>query len=235
MSAAIAVIVPVLNEARGIHACLDALLAHDVAKIVIVDGGSHDATREVVQTYTAGHADNRIVLIESPRGRAHQMNAGAQAASADVLLFLHADTQLPEHAVARCREAIEGGAVWGRFDVRFNDNHGLLPLVAFLMNWRSRLTGICTGDQGIFVRRDVFDRLGGFAAIPLMEDIELSCRLKRVARPARLRDPVTTSARRWIEQGVLRTIVRMWWLRLRYFLGVPADKLAHAYTDVREP
>lgn len=231
----VAAIVPVLNEARAIGGFLDALCAHDFAEIIVVDGGSDDATRAIVQTCRTGHPDNRIVLIESARGRARQMNAGAQQATSGILMFLHADTRLPDRAVENCRTAIGGDRAWGRFDVRLDGRHALLPVVAFFMNWRSRLTGICTGDQGIFVRRDVFERIAGYAEISLMEDIEISRRLKRITRPACVRERVTTSARRWIEGGVLRTILHMWWLRLRYFFGTLPEKIARSYPDVREP
>ncbi|HEY0859207.1 MAG TPA: TIGR04283 family arsenosugar biosynthesis glycosyltransferase, partial [Albitalea sp.] len=168
-------------------------------------------------------------LLRAPRGRARQMNAGAAQARGEVLLFLHADTALPEGALAAIGEAIDGGALWGRFDVSIAGASAMFPLIAALMNRRSRWSGIATGDQAMFVRRDTFERVGGFPDQPLMEDIELSLRLRRLARPACLRPPVTTSGRRWERFGVWRTIWLMWRLRLLYWLGTPAERLAKAY------
>jgi rSAM/selenodomain-associated transferase 2 len=230
----VAAIVPVLNEARGVGAFLAAVCAHDFAEIVVVDGGSDDATVRRVAAFHDGSGDPRLALVSSERGRARQMNAGARRAQSEILVFLHADTYLPPGAVPAVRSAIEGGRQWGRFDVRFDGRGPLLRVIAFFMNWRSRLTGICTGDQTIFVRRDVFERIGGYSDMALMEDIDLSHRLKRSGRPARIAVPVTTSARRWREQGILRTIVQMWRLRLMYFLGASPATLAARYADVRE-
>lgn len=168
-------------------------------------------------------------VLEAARGRALQMNHGAAIAGADVLLFLHADTELPPHALDAVRRAIHAGALWGFFSVRIAGRHPLLRVVERLMNLRSRLTGIATGDQALFVRRDVFQMIGGYACIALMEDIELCARLKWFGRPARLAAAVVTSARRWEARGVLRTIVRMWCLRGLYALGVSPQRLARWY------
>ena len=157
------------------------------------------------------------------------MNAGAARAAGDVLLFLHADTVLPDNADALIAAAIAGGAVWGRFDVAIAGRHPLLPVVALLMNHRSRLTGIATGDQAIFVKCEAFEKVGGFADIPLMEDITLSAALKRLGRPACIRQRVSTSGRRWERNGVVRTIVLMWWLRAQYFFGADPAHLARRY------
>jgi len=167
-------------------------------------------------------------VVVAERGRARQMNAGAQACGGALLLFLHADTRLPEAADAMVRAALAVQA-WGRFDVRIDGRPLMLRVVAALMNLRSRLSGIATGDQAIFVRRDVFEAVGGFPDQPLMEDIELSCRLLRVSRPACLRARVRTSGRRWEQRGVWRTIALMWRLRWAYWRGVPAERLAEAY------
>lgn len=223
----LAIVIPVLDEAAGIAGhlrALDALAARGAQRIV-VDGGSADATPELARA----HAEQVIV---APRGRAAQMNAGARLAEADALLFLHADTRLPDDADRLIAAALREH-VWGRFDVCI-DARGLWPtVVARLMNLRSRLTGIATGDQAMFVRREAFERLGGFAPIPLMEDIELSKRLKRLGRPACLRARVTTSGRRWARHGPLRTILLMWRLRLAYFLGADPARLAARYADTR--
>jgi rSAM/selenodomain-associated transferase 2 len=189
----------------------------------VVDGGSNDATRDIA----APLADR---VVESPRGRALQMNAGARASSGTVLLFLHADTILPESAASAISRALQqGDRGWGRFDVRIDGEHPLLPVVAFFMNLRSRLTGIATGDQAIFVRRGAFEQVGGFPSIPLMEDVAISKALKRLSRPACLRERVVTSGRRWEKRGTLRTILLMWRLRLAYALGTDPARLAQRY------
>jgi len=224
MTPALSIIVPALNEAAGITATLAALapLRARGAEVIVVDGGSDDGTAELA----AAQADRVAV---SARGRARQMNAGAAVARAPVLLFLHADTRLPEGADRSIHAAIERGAGWGRFDVHIDGRARMLRVVAAMMNWRSRLTGIATGDQAIFVTRQAFDRVGGFPAQPLMEDIELSRRLRGLAAPACLRDRVLTSGRRWEQRGVWRTIFLMWRLRWRYWRGASPQALAEAY------
>ena len=223
-STRLSIIVPVLNEGSTIAVQLAALqpLRAAGAEIVLVDGGSSDGTADLAQPL----ADR---LIVAPRGRAVQMNAGARASRGEVLLFLHADTLLPAAADALVVRAIEDGALWGRFDVRIAGTHPLLRVVERLMNWRSRLTGMATGDQAIFMRRDAFERAGGFPEIPLMEDIALSRRLRQIAPPACLHEPVTTSGRRWEKHGVLRTILLMWRLRAAYFFGADPQQLAIRY------
>jgi rSAM/selenodomain-associated transferase 2 len=220
----LSIIVPVLDEAARISAALDALapLREAGHEVIVVDGGSRDGTAALCQ----GRADR---VLSSPRGRAHQMNAGAALARHAALLFLHADTRLPRDGAERVAEALADGADWGRFDVRIAGRSSLLPLVAALMNLRSRLTGIATGDQAIFVRRELFQRIGGFAEQPLMEDIALCARLRRINRPACLRQRVTTSGRRWDERGALRTIWLMWRLRWRYWRGASPELLSRAY------
>lgn len=220
----LSLILPVLNEATTVVAQLTKLQALRArgAELLVVDGGSNDGT----VVLAAAGADR---LLDAPRGRALQMNAGARASRGEVLLFVHADTTLPPDADALIGAAIAGGAVWGRFDVSIDSRHPLLPLVAAMMNWRSRLTGIATGDQAMFVRRDAFLAVGAFPEVALMEDIALSRRLKAVARPACLRARVRTSGRRWEQHGVLRTIVLMWRLRASYFFGADPQQLAVRY------
>jgi rSAM/selenodomain-associated transferase 2 len=220
----LAVVVPALDEAAGIESTLSALSALRArgVEIVVVDGGSRDGTPALAAPLADG-------VVTSERGRARQMNAGAAATRAEVLLFLHADTRLPADADRRVLDAVQRGAAWGRFDVRIDGRSRWLPVVAALMNIRSRLTGIATGDQAIFVTRAAFDRIGGFPDQPLMEDIEISRRLRRLARPACLRDKVVTSGRRWDTHGAWRTIVLMWRLRWAYWRGVPAQELARRY------
>ena len=223
MPTRISIVIPVLDEAGRIVATLAALapLRAQGAELIVVDGGSSDGTAALCK----GLAD---AVLSAPRGRALQMNAAARAASGAVLLFLHADTRLPDAALAQIAQAVRTQP-WGRFDVRIAGRSPILPVVAALMNMRSRLTGIATGDQALFVRRDAFDAVGGFPAQPLMEDIELCKRLRRLGRPACLRAKVVTSGRRWDSRGAWRTIGLMWRLRLLYWLGVPAERLAAAY------
>ncbi len=221
--ARLAVVVPAINEAARIAQTL-APVCGTADACVVVDGGSQDDT--VLLARAAGAR-----VLQSDRGRALQMNAGARlCADADILLFLHADTGLPAGWHQAVREALAQGASWGRFDVRMDSPGRLLGCVAAMMNLRSRWTGICTGDQAMFVAGAVFARVGGFAAIPLMEDVELSARLRRLAgRPACLRASVTTSARRWQRRGTWRTIFQMWWIRLLYFFRVSPQRLHAMY------
>jgi rSAM/selenodomain-associated transferase 2 len=225
MEPRVSIVVPTLNEAAGLAAHLECLqpLRACGCEVVVVDGGSTDGTVDVARPL----AD---VVLRAPRGRGTQLNAGARAARGDVLLFLHADTRLPPHALAAVRAALaEGRHGWGRFDVEIAGRHPLLPLVARLVSWRSRLTGIATGDQALFVRREHFEAVGGFPGIPLMEDVALSARLRRAGRPACLRLRVVTSGRRWESRGVVRTILLMWWLRFLFWLGRDPARLARRY------
>ena len=222
---AISIVIPTLNEAGAVESRLAALapLRAAGAEIILVDGGSGDATADLAQPLC-----DRIII--APRGRAGQMNAGAAVASGDILLFLHLDTALP----AGARDSVQAGLAasarcWGRFDVRILGAHPLLTVVAALMNLRSRMTGIATGDQAIFVTREAFRRAGGFPLQPLMEDIALSKALKRQSPPLCLRAKVSTSGRRWDRHGFWRTVLLMWRLRLAYSLGGYPAKLALAY------
>jgi len=218
------IVMPALDEAAGIAATLQALAPWRGAgdEVIVVDGGSRDDTAEQARPL----AD---AVLAGPRGRARQMNAGAAIAQGEWLLFLHADTQLPPGARAALEAAVRRGARWGRFDVRIEGASPWFPLIAALMNHRSRLSGIATGDQAIFVQRPLFLQLGGYADQPLMEDIELCRRLRAVARPASLRERVSTSGRRWEARGVWRTVWLMWRLRWRYWRGAAPEELARAY------
>lgn len=218
------IVVPVLDEARDLASRLGELqrFRRRGARIVVVDGGSADDSPAIA----APLAD---AVLRAPRGRARQMNAGATAGRADLLLFLHADTRLPHDADERVRHAMASGRDWGRFDVTIDSPRSLMRLVGTLINLRSRFTGVATGDQAMFVRRSVFDRVGGFPDLALMEDVALSKLLKRHGPPACLRDRVITSARRWERHGAWRTILLMWRLRAAYFFGADPVDLAKLY------
>lgn len=221
----LSIIIPALDESENIASCLKALapLRARGAQIVVVDGGSRDDTVQRALPLAE-------IVISVTRGRAGQLNSGAARASGTTLLFLHADTRLPEQADALIEDGMRNSRrAWGRFDVRIAGSHPLLPVIAWFMNRRSRLTGIATGDQGIFVTRTAFDRAGGFPAIQLMEDIALCKALKKQGPPLCLRARITTSGRRWEQRGAVATMVLMWRLRLSYFFGADPDKLAEQY------
>ena len=223
----ISVIVPVLNEEKSIAATLEALLPLAPYEIIIVDGGSSDGTRELAARF-------QVKVVSSERGRARQMNCGAGAASGDVLLFLHADTRLPTSALHDISAALSDARfLGGRFDVELDGEHWVLPLVGRMISYRSRISKVGTGDQGIFVRRAVFERMHGFEDIPLMEDIAFCRTLKRMGEVACLRSRVVTSARRWEVDGVWRTIFRMWTIKLLYLAGVSPARLKQFYADTR--
>jgi rSAM/selenodomain-associated transferase 2 len=220
----LSIVMPVLNEATEIVSALAALARYRTrgVEVIVADGGSRDGTVDLARPL----ADR---VVTAPRGRSLQMNAGAAAANCDILLFLHADAQLPANADRLVLDGLaHSGRVWGRFDVCINGG-GLFGLISFAMNWRSRLTGIATGDQAMFVTAAAFATAGGFPAIALMEDVALSAKLKRTGKPLALRARVATSPRRWRKHGTLRTVLLMWRLRLEFFLGADPAKLAQSY------
>jgi len=230
----VAVILPVLNEINGLETCLRELQQHSFNEIIVVDGGSQDGTWEMLQATVAAHESQgmgrtRFEILQTSLSRGRQMQAGANRASADILLFLHADCVLPAKAMEHIREVTAGGYLWGRFDVRLSGNSPWFRVIEYMMNLRSALTGNITGDQALFVRRDVYRMLGGYAPIALMEDVEFASRLKWVGRPAHVRERVLVSSRRWERQGIIRSIVLMWSLRLLYWLGVSPARLARWY------
>jgi rSAM/selenodomain-associated transferase 2 len=225
ISTKISIIIPVLNEAKVLTGTLLAMqpLRRAGHELIIADGGSTDASVTLCQPFS-----DRV--IDAPRGRSRQMNAGARVASGSIFLFLHADTLLPEGADQLILAGMKEHKMnWGRFDVHLSGKHPLLRIVEELMNWRSRISGIATGDQAIFVRREIFGAAGGFPDIDLMEDIILSKSLKKYGSPLCLRQYVTTSSRRWEKKGILRTVLFMWFLRLAHFLGVDPRRLAQLY------
>jgi rSAM/selenodomain-associated transferase 2 len=225
----LSIVIPVLDEEAEIVAALTALmpLRQRGVEVLVADGGSRDKTVALARPLCD-------LVIAAPRGRALQMNAGAAAARGNVFVFLHADTRLPDGADKIVAEALTNSCrVWGRFDVTIDGPHVLFPVIAAMMNLRSRLTGIATGDQAIFCTRAAFAAAGSYPFIPLMEDIVFSRRLKQIAAPIALEARVLTSGRRWQKHGVLRTILRMWSLRLAFFVGVDAEHLARWYGHAR--
>ena len=223
----ISVILPVLNEENAVAPTLQAVSALRPHEIIVVDGGSIYRSREI-----SAHFGARVVVTGCGRGR--QMNRGALEATGDVLLFLHADTRLPASALRDIAAALsESRYVGGRFDVELDSNRWSLKVVGFMISLRSRLSRVGTGDQALFVRRDIFAELNGFPDIPLMEDIAFCRMLKRAGKVACLRSKVVTSARRWETDGVWRTIFRMWTLKLLYLAGVPPARLKRFYADTR--
>ena len=221
----VSIIIPVLNEAHHIALMLDALQGYrqQGAELIVVDGGSHDATCEIARPLSDK-------LIQTEKGRARQMNAGAKVARGELLLFLHADTHLPEQSYSKLLAAYQqNGVCWSRFNVRLSGRQFIFRVIEWFMNRRSCLTGIATGDQALAIRRDLYHQVNGFPDIPLMEDVAISKCLKKSVRPLCLNEYVETSSRRWEQNGVLRTMVLMWWLRLAYFMGMSPARLAEYY------
>lgn len=221
----VSIIVPMLNEAITLPELLEHLLMFKRrgCEIILVDGGSSDGSIAIAQAIG-------FPVICSDAGRARQMNKGAAHTTGNLLLFLHADTRLPTNAIELIEGLTRDGQYqWGRFDVAIKGKSPLLKMIAWMINWRSALSGVATGDQAIFILRSTFFRIGGFPEQPLMEDIELCRRLKKHLRPARVSARVVTSGRRWDERGVWSTVFLMWRLRWHYWRGVPAEKIAAAY------
>lgn len=220
----ISIIVPVLNEASHINDTLSQLQGYREQghEIIVVDGGSRDNTVSCAE----GLSDH---VVQSESGRAVQMNTGAKYADADVLLFLHADTRLPDGACDLIVSASGSSHLWGRFDVRLSGNHWMFRIIEFLMNWRSRLTSIATGDQAIFVSSRLFRETGSYPEMRLMEDIALCKKLRRLSKPVCIKNHVVTSSRKWESNGIVQTVLLMWWLRFMFFLGVSPNRLARYY------
>jgi rSAM/selenodomain-associated transferase 2 len=237
MAMTISVIIPTLNEERTIIATLAHTDDLGFDELIVVDGGSLDQTPGLVESYrlsTQSSALSPLRLVTAPPGRARQMNEGAKTSDGDVLLFLHADTQLPDDAKHIIETALaDHRTLGGRFDVRFDSPSMWGTMISRMMNWRSRMSGVATGDQALFVRRSIFEQMGGFTDIPLMEDLEFSRRLKQAGGIATLTATVTTSFRRWEQHGPLRTILLMWTLRFLYWIGISPSHLVKWYKVIR--
>lgn len=218
------VVVPTLNEEAEIVACLDDLEKFRAQgfEVILVDGYSSDRTLQLAE----GKCDN---ISTNQAGRARQMNAGALQARSNIIIFLHVDTRLPENAAQLISEFPEDKPVWGRFDIELTGEHWLFRVIAAMANMRSRLTGIATGDQAIFMSKSLFYEAGGFPLIALMEDVAMSERLKQICLPICFKDKVISSSRRWQKHGIIKTIIKMWYLRAAYSMGVHPDDLAKRY------
>lgn len=218
------IIIPTFNEALGIEKCLLALqsLRQQGCQIIVADGGSIDETMALAKPL----AD---LIISTDKGRAKQMNTGAKLANNDILLFLHADTFLPENTFELITKSLTSEYHWGRFDMYLSGSHPMFIIIALMMNWRSRLTGIATGDQAIFVKKLNFEIIQGYPDIALMEDISLCQQLKKFSAPICLKAKVSSSSRRWQDNGVVKTMLLMWWLRAGFYFGITSDTLAKLY------
>jgi rSAM/selenodomain-associated transferase 2 len=230
----VSVVIPTLNEERVLPQTLPHTLALGFDEVTVVDGGSQDRTTEILASHVSATRACPMTLVTAPSGRACQMNLGAALSRGDVLVFLHADTLLPRNAKSQILQAVsDPDCVGGRFDVRFEPDAGWGWLISRMMNVRSRWTGIATGDQAIFVRRSMFEKLGGFSDITIMEDVDFTCRLKQAGRVAALSSHVVTSYRRWKTRGPIRTIVLMSLLRFLFWLGIKPQRLSQLYTQIR--
>lgn len=235
MRPTVAIVVPLFNEVERVPGLLKMLAGVNVDEVVLVDGGSQDGTLDLLDhSLHASLQQSGFRWLQSKKGRASQMNAGASVCQSETVLFLHADTEIDAVAIASARDAMaDSEVIGGRFDLKLSGMHPMFRLIEQMINLRSRFTKISTGDQAMFVRRDIFEKLGGFSDQPLMEDVEFSKRLKQQGRVTCLRETVTTSSRRWEQAGMFRTILLMWKLRFLYWAGVSPKRLANSYRDAR--
>ena len=229
----ISIIIPVRNESPQVLRNLESLAQHtDIREIIVADASTRSDSLYALERLENACPEIRVVHSEQS-GRAVQMNLGQRHATGSILWFVHADTQIPENAVQIIRDSVSSQRPWGRFDVQFSSSFPIMSMVAWMMNIRSALTAVCTGDQAIFVERETFRRLGGYPNVTLMEDVAFTKLLRGTARPVRVRTPVITSSRRWETNGYIRTILLMWLLRFLYWLGVSPSALARIYRPVR--
>ena len=226
----VSIIIPVLNEVKHIEKCITdlQLLQDSEHEVIFVDGGSVDDTVKLISQHSW------CSIVTSVKGRANQMNTGAGHANGEVLLFLHVDTILPFDAIELIIKSFNlsnksQSKKWGRFDVRLSGTQRIFRIIEVMMNWRSRLTSVATGDQAIFINRELFEQVGAYPELALMEDIAMSKKLRQITKPVCLKQTVKTSSRRWEEKGILKTVLLMWQLRFLYFIGVSAEQLVKRY------
>lgn len=225
MQCKLSLIIPVFNESDCIQQCLNELqeLRQQGHEVIVVDGGSRDNTVSLATALSD-------TVIHAKKSRAIQMNAGAQIATGDYFLFLHADTKLPDNVSRLFLKIKKHDDKWGRFDIKLSGNHFLFRIIEKCMNIRSRLTSIATGDQVIFVHKELFNQIEGFPQQTLMEDIAISKLLSERFKPVCLKENVVSSSRRWEQNGIVKTIIRMWFLRLLYYFDYDTNKLAKMYS-----
>lgn len=228
----LSVVMPVLNEMSGLASIVASLKSIAAEQVVIVDGGSDDGSYEWLLEHWQGE-DPKHILLQGAQCRAAQMNQGAKACKGDVMLFLHADTILPVSARQEINTARSQRRLWGRFNIRFTPPSFAMSVIAFFMNLRSRLSGVATGDQAIFIEAELFKQIDGYQNIPLMEDVEICKRLKQYCQPYCSKQKVVSSARRWQKNGLISTVLLMWKIRLAFFFGASAESLSRSYRNVR--
>jgi len=231
-SLTLSVVIPVLNEKSNLLDLIETVNTLGAEQVVIVDGGSVDGTYEWLEEHWQ-KVNNEFVLLQAPAGRSSQMNHGAAVSSGDIILFLHADTKLPTNSKQEILLARQKKLLWGRFDVSFSEDSFAMSVIAFFINTRSKWTAIATGDQAIFVDANLFNLIQGFANVPLMEDVDISKKLKQHCRPHCSTLKVQTSARRWRKNGVIKTVLQMWLYRAAFFFGFPVGRLARSYRNIR--